>query len=163
MAQAAEKIEQAPVAPLPANSVEWNGDGFVWREAIVRLPENVGLADLYDTPEIWRTVQQNPLHALRRLDRLFIVSHDEAWGAECRVADADSRTVTLAKPVKMDLHTRSGESWTDGTYEARWDLKGYAVFRVGDGVRMLPDSFRTIEAAKAGALRHLYPRNVNER
>ncbi|MER8514184.1 hypothetical protein NKH47_14715 [Mesorhizobium sp. M1060] len=73
--------------------------GQIWREFMVRCPADMVSDDLKH-PEIWRRLQvSGSRNALKKHDRVYVVSYDEAWVAEAIVASADGKGAVLAKPA----------------------------------------------------------------
>ena len=87
---------EAPV--IKSNALEWQSEGFQWREAILWLPDGVIFQDLEDaSSSMWKNIQGQPQTALRRLDRVTCVAFDETWLAkDVVVVYADNSRVVLA-------------------------------------------------------------------
>jgi hypothetical protein len=114
-----------------------NAEGFAWREFLLRLPEGVVVADLIENPTVWRRVQGDARYALRKLDRLTIVTYAEDVAAECIVAGASDSGVTLGKPRFTELSTRATEVLAeDADNRVAWIGLGYCVLRKKDGQRL---------------------------
>lgn len=153
MAQAATKTatdngipREAPV--IPAAALQWQGQGFCYREAFIRLPADLTLADLNEAAgTIWAKVQRHSNIALRQFDRIRAVSFDEDWLVDATVASADANQVTLAGIKKTDLPGRGGAGREDSVYRTIWAGTGYAVERKADNVTMGQRTFRTVDAA----------------
>ena len=89
--------QSARAAPLlKPDTLTWNSDGFVWRDARVLLPASAILQDLND-PGIWRSIQSTPQKALRPLDRLTIIAFCQSWLLkDAIVVEADHARAVLA-------------------------------------------------------------------
>lgn len=85
--------------------------------------------------------------ALRQLDRLRVLAHDRRWEAWCSVVYADTKTVKLSRPAKVDL-AAADEHWQDDDVQTKFVGDGYTIVRRKDDVRMLPASYATAEAAR---------------
>lgn len=158
--EASPEAREAPV--LKTNALKWQSEGFAWREAFVRLPQEALFSDLQDDPTIWRNIQAVPQTALRKFDRVTIVAFDESWIAkEILVADADNQRVLLAlRPTdKITLPSKSS-SWEDERHAIRWAGAGFGVFRRADGIQVMPQQFGTIESAKSEMYRQFYVTKV---
>jgi hypothetical protein len=93
---ASADTREAPV--MKSNALEWQSEGFQWKEAIVRLAEGVIFQDLEDASSgIWKNIQGKPQTALGRLDRVTCVAFDETWLVkDVVVVYADNARVVLA-------------------------------------------------------------------
>lgn len=107
-----------------------NYGGQTFKEVFIRLPAGMISDDLKE-PEIFATIQDSP-KALRKFDRVVLVSSDETWMAEAYVESADSGKVLLARPRIITLSERSEKLFSDGTYAVRWSGVGYDVVRLRD-------------------------------
>lgn len=166
--QAVARVEESEAAvstsrearpPLRPTALTWDFDGAVTRSAVVRLPEHVVLQDLQDDPTLWRSIQAVSQTALRKFDRLLIISFSEDWIVNVLVVEADARSVRLSiragDVLRLEANTAE---WSDSTYTIRWGGEGYIVVRKADGVRMLPYQYASLEAAKSAAFSQLYPK-----
>ena len=133
-----------------------NHDGQVWRTMFVRLPKDM-IADDLKEPSIWKAVQSTP-RALRKFDELLLVSYNEDWFAECRVASASGVSVVLAKPRLTTMPERYEKLFSDGTYRVAWMGAGYVVERISDGQRMTQPVANVALAERE--LARLYPARV---
>jgi hypothetical protein len=136
--------------------VNTNYDGYKFREVMVRLPSGM-IADDLKEPEIWNKVQQS-VKALRKFDRLVIVSFDETWMAEAYVENADSEKALLARPRLITLSERTEKLFSDGVYRIEWTGFGYRVMRIRDGAAMT-EAFANVPLAER-ALANMYPRRA---
>ena len=130
---------KAPRAPqeIELAQLTKNADGYAWREFLLRLPEDVTVAELIENPAVWKRVQGDARFALRKLDRLVIVTYAEDVAAECIVAGASDSGVTLGKPRFTELTTRSTEILPeDENNRVAWIGLGYCVLRKRDGQQM---------------------------
>ena len=98
---AADKAERATgatpharEAPALKNSaLQWNSDGFIWREALVRLPAGAIRQDL-DDPTWFKGIQSVPQTRLRVWDRITLVA--DGWAVrDALVIEADDGRVVL--------------------------------------------------------------------
>lgn len=159
-----EKTTGAAAAPrdvpvIDPGNVKANTEGFEWSEWRVRLPRGATLQDL-NHPSLWRLVQGSR-SALRRLDRVQILSFDEEWVAEAIVAGATRGGVTLSKPSVTRLPPRTEVLAGDDTYQIRWAGNGYVVERRRDGHAMT-NPVQTVHQAERD-LKALYPEPVTGR
>ena len=152
-----EVIERKPL--LKADDVEYQSEGFCWREAFVRLPANAVLQDLNDMPEMWKNIQGNATKALRKWDRVRCVSYDESWFADAVVSHADRTKVILCDIRKVSMPKRDVGLYEDAMYRCEWLGTGYGVTRKSDGVRMGNQTWQNPEAARAFLLSQ-YPAKV---
>lgn len=166
MAQAV-RVEQQPVkfgertAPvLKTSALQWQSEGFVWREAFVRLPNGMTLQDLNDSPAIWENIQANAATALRQFDRIRAVAYDQAWIVDATVSFADRKQVLFAGIRKTDMPKRSVALFENEDYRVDWAGSGYAVIRKSDGVVMGSQTYSVPDQARA-ALLQLYPSRVS--
>lgn len=123
---------KAPV--IPAQLVELNSAGFVWRELMVRLPTGF-IADDLKEPSIWSLVQSSR-NSLVRHDRLYIVAYDESWVAEAVVAEAGRDYAVISKPRITQLSDRYTNLFQTEDYRVIWTGTGYCVERKKDSRRM---------------------------
>ncbi|TBB05131.1 hypothetical protein ELH55_01465 [Rhizobium ruizarguesonis] len=138
------------------NAVTVNYQGFTFREIFARLPSGI-IADDLKEPEIWKNVQLSN-KALRKFDRVIIVSFDETWLAEAYVENATGEMALLAKPRIVSFSERTEKLFSDGTYSVRWNGTGYDVIRLRDEAKMT-DTFANAALAER-ALANLYPRRA---
>ncbi|MDW9902032.1 hypothetical protein GOA77_09150 [Sinorhizobium meliloti] len=144
---------KAPV--IPAQLVELNSAGFVWRELMVRLPTGF-IADDLKEPSIWSLVQSSR-NSLVRHDRLYIVAYDESWIAEAIVAESGRDYAVLSKPRITQLSDRYTNLFQTEDYRVIWTGTGYCVERKKDSRRMTtPVSSAAIAERE---LTSLYPRD----
>ncbi|MER9816493.1 hypothetical protein [Mesorhizobium sp. M0129] len=107
--------------------------GQIWREFMVRCPADMVSDDLKH-PEIWRRLQASgSRNALKKHDRVYVVSFDEAWVAEAIVASADGKGAVLAKPRITTMPERYDKLFQDDKYRVAWNGHGYVVERKSDG------------------------------
>ncbi|MGO7353334.1 hypothetical protein ACCS66_01175 [Rhizobium ruizarguesonis] len=138
------------------NNVTVNYQGFALREIFARLPSGI-IADDLKEPEIWKSVQLSN-KALRKFDRVIIISFDESWLAEAYVENANGEMAVLAKPRIVSFSERMEKLFSDGTYSVRWAGNGYDVIRLRDEAKMT-DIFPNAAIAER-ALANLYPRRA---
>lgn len=105
--------------------------GQIWREYLVRVPADF-VADDLKSPSAWRKVQASR-NALKKFDRVFIVSFDESWIAEAIVASADHKGAVLGKPRITTLPARFDQHFQDDKYRVIFNGHGYIVERKADG------------------------------
>ncbi len=149
----------SPALPeVDARSVTVNADGFAWREVLVRLPAGMTADDLR-SPKVWRKVQGNPQFALRRLDHLFVLSHDESWMVRAVVTYADSTEAMLAIEKVSTFREIGKALYSDGTYRVAWTGGSFVIERVSDGVQVDGSGYTT-EAAAVAAIARQYPTKV---
>ena len=139
----------------PAN-VHVNYQGFVFREIFVRLPSGM-IADDLKEYQIWGKVQDGG-KALRKFDRVVIVSFDETWIAEAYVESADGAKVILARPRIITLSERDERLLNDGTYRVNWTGSGYNVVRNRDDAVVTTTFPNTVLAERA--LAGMYPKRA---
>jgi hypothetical protein len=157
-AEAAPEQSARSAPLLKPDTLTWNSEGYVWREARVLLPNTAILQDLND-PAIWRPIQSTPQKALRPLDRLMIISFDQSWLLNTIVIDADhTRAVLAIRPGDLVRMPGKSSEWQSdgGDYLVRWAGSGFAVYRTSDGVEILPAQYTTMEAAKAAVFQAFY-------
>src|SRR5262245_18692176 len=76
---------------MKASALTWQHDGYVYREAVIRLPVGMILQDLQDVPGIFKQIQQSRQTSLRRFDRVTCIAHDESFLVrDAIVIDADA-------------------------------------------------------------------------
>ena len=151
-------VEGREPPEMKAHALSWQAEGYSWREAFIRLPENMILQDLND-PGIFVNIQRNRVTAMQRFDRATLVSWDESWMVkDAVVIDASATSVVLSIKPGDVVHMRNkGAEWQDDKHRIRWAGNGFAVFRRADDIEALPTRFDTLEAAKSEAYRLLYP------
>ena len=152
-------VETVAPKPIKPTALQWQSEGFCWREALVRLPQGATLQDLNDGPTIWRNIQDNKQTALRKWDRVRVVAFDELWFVDATVSHADHSKVVLCGIKKTDMPARSAAMFQDETYKVDWLGSGYGVVRKSDGVPMGNQTFTLPEQAKMHLL-SLYRRKV---
>src|SRR5262245_39489234 len=80
---------------MKSHALSWQSEGFTWREAFVRLPQGMILADL-QLPEIWKNIQQSRMTSLQRFDRVTMLAYDESWIVkDAIVADAGPTSAVI--------------------------------------------------------------------
>ncbi|WP_370008436.1 hypothetical protein [Sinorhizobium fredii] len=138
--------------------VQLDTEGFVSRNLIVHMPAGAVADDLRD-PAIWRLVQGNRMHALRKLDHLLIFGADESWFATAivSVAKADSAKLVITKVASFA--SASEGLFNDGTYKVVFEGIGYTIERVNDGAKM--GHAHSSEALAVDAIRRLHPQRVS--
>jgi hypothetical protein len=159
--------EQAVVTPeaegprkapdIDPSGVKVDVDGLVTRSVVVRLPAGMIANDL-GLPSIWRRVQNTPVKALRKLDRLLLISWDESVAYSCIVAEAGPSSVSLSVPVKHELKTREQPYFADDKYRVAWSGVRFQVVRISDN--HVVSDHHTNEALAIQALRAMYPKAV---
>lgn len=147
--------EMRKLTPVDPANVRVNYSGFVFRELFARLPRGV-IADDLKEPRLWSRVQVSNTNALRKFDRVILVSYDESWIAEAVVDGATDAGASLAKPRITMLKERTEQLFGDGTYQVEFNGAGYHVVRLRDGTRMT-DTLANAALAER-ALANLYPR-----
>lgn len=115
--------------------VTLQSEGFIWKHWSIRLPAGATLADLNESPTLFRLVQLSR-QAICRLDRMTIFAYDESWLVDAVVSGATAKSVTLAGIRKIDLPARQEVLFQDATYKVAWFGRGYAVQRKSDGLRV---------------------------
>ena len=165
MAQVAKTVEVTPAPVVEIKPVEIepervtiNDSGQLWRSILVRMPEG-SVSDDLRNPKIWKRVQGARGGALIKLDRLFIMAHDESWGAEAIVNRATSTEASLAILKVFSFREADETLFNDGTLEVFWDGTSYGVRRMADQVRVVREGFTT-EAIAINALHKTYPTKV---
>jgi hypothetical protein len=149
--------EMRKLTPVSPADVRVNYAGFVFRELFIRLPRGV-IADDLKEPSLWSRVQGSNNSALRKFDRVFLVSFDESWIAESVVDGATDTGASLAKPRITLLKQRTEQLFGDGTYQVEFNGRGYHVVRLRDGQSM-SDTLANAALAER-ALTSLYPRRA---
>lgn len=154
---AAAPVKTREPRPLSPQSLAIQTDGFVFREWVMRLPADVILQDLHDSPTIWRAIQSTQ-RALRPLDRVTAISFDQSWIVrDAIVAEADHQRVVLhIRPSDVVRLKSKTAEFQDETYVIRWAGAGFAAYRKADGVEVIPAHFNTLEACKAELFRQFY-------
>ena len=155
-AAASERI----VPKIEPARVMFQAEGQAWKHVVVRMPADMVLDDLRDS-NIWHKVQSDRTKALRHLDRVTLIAHDEAYLVDCIVAAATLEGATLTKPVKTELLARAEVLYEDPLYRIRFDGGGYFVERKKDGVRMTQTTTSRDVAMKD--LANCYPRSMGDR
>ena len=166
MAQTAAKVEiedKVEAEPKPVEvdpkQVVVNNAGQCWRTVLVRMPEGMVQDDLR-SPKIWKKVQGNRQSVLVKLDRLFVLAHDESWHCEAIVSYATGTEAHLCITKTGSFRTQSEQLYTDGVYAVFWSgAGGYGIRRVSDGIEMGAVSWTTEGQAIQG-IRDLYPKQV---
>lgn len=148
--------EMRKLLRVDPTNVDTNYDGFKFREVLARLPSGM-IADDLKEPSIWNKVQQSG-KALRKFDRLVIISFDETWMAEAYVENADKEKALLARPRLITLSERTEKLFNDGTYRVEWTGAGYRVVRIRDGAAVT-EAFANAPLAER-ALANMYPRRA---
>lgn len=163
MATAATKTEQSnPWAKAKDDTIPLvnpkrvvvNKAGQVRRDVMVRMPEKAVSDDLRN-PRIWKLVQQIPQVALIQYDQLFILAHDESWGAEAIVKKATNQEASLVV-LKVFGFAEAGEGlYSDGRNEVYFNGVDFNARRVTDKVPVFPSGYSS-EGMVIDALRKLY-------
>ncbi|PTE11543.1 hypothetical protein [Mesorhizobium helmanticense] len=122
---------ERPVPEIDPARVALQSAGQVWRDYMVRVPADF-VADDLKSPSAWRKVQASR-NALKKFDRIFVVSFDESWTGEAIVASADSKGAVLAKPRVTTMPERYDKLFSDDLYRIAWNGFGYVVERKADG------------------------------
>ena len=132
-----------------------NFAGAATKELFVRLPVDA-IADDLKERSIWKKIQSNPTFALRKMDKVVIVSHDESmlWEAYC--SESGPGWANISKPVRHELKSRHGNYYSDENYRVEWSGANYIVIRRKDS-HVMPGSYATEQSA-IKALNDLYPR-----
>lgn len=145
------------LTPVSPADVRINYSGFVFRELFIRLPRGV-IADDLKEPSLWSRTQNSNNSALKKFDRVLLVSFDESWIAEAVVDGATDAGASLAKPRITHLKERTEQLFGDGTYQVEFNGRGYHVIRLRDGASMT-DTLANAALAER-ALASLYPRRA---
>ena len=134
-----------------------NYAGAVIKELFVRAPVDF-IADDLKEKSIWKRIQANPTLALRKMDRVIIVSHDESmlWTAFC--SESGPSWANISKPVRHELKSRHGNYYSDENYRIEWSGANFVVIRRKDN-RTMPGGYATEQAA-IKALNDEYPKPV---
>ena len=150
---------EAPRPPLVISpkSVIIDTVGQVLRTIVVRLPADFVASDLGE-PSIWSRVQGDRGTALRKFDRVVMVSHDEGWLWQAFVAQSGPTFAVLARPERYELQTRRTEYYSDDAYKVVWDGQSFAVIRKADNHTMA--SGLANEGLAVLELKRLYPAPV---
>lgn len=146
------------VPEIDPQLAQWNSGGFVIREMVARLPVDATAEHLKE-PGLWRRVQMDRNRALRKLDRVIIVAHDESFLWDAYVAEAGPDFVTLSTPKRHELKPRHGSYYADDLYRVQWAGAGFVVVRKRDGHVMTPTMYFTEQEA-IRELHALYPKAV---
>ena len=151
-APAPEAPRQAPI--ISPRSVVIDSEGHCLRTLVVRLPECFEATDLAN-PDIWSRVQSDRAAALRKLDRLVLIAHDEGMVWTCFVAQAGPTFAVLARPSRFELQARRNEYFSDDNFKVVWNGSSFGVVRKSDNHLMAAglanEALATIE------LRRCYP------
>ena len=147
------KIEVKPtIREIPAlkpADLKWQYEGFVHRQAFVRLPDGLALQDINGSAaSLWGGIQKNKTAALRAWDQIRAVAYDESWFIDATVSHADDSQVILCGIKKTEMPKRAVSLYEDQTYKIEWAGNGYAVFGKNDQVRIGTQSFTNVEQAK---------------
>ena len=142
MAKAATVTTDATTAPAPEapreapiispRSVTIDAEGHCLRTLVVRLPADFEATDLAE-PSIWSRVQGDRAAALRKLDRLVLIAHDEGYVWTCFVAQAGPTFAVLARPTRFELQARRNEYFSDDNFKVTWNGSSFGVVRKSDG------------------------------
>jgi hypothetical protein len=149
-------LRQAPV--IKPAALQWQSEGFCYREAFIRLPDGLQLSDLNESP-IWKDLQATRQTSLRQWDTIRAVAFDESWIVDATVTFADATHVVLTGIKKTETPQRNTSLFEDDTYRVAWLGRGYGVVRKADSVEMGAHAFSTPDQAKAH-LASLYPKRV---
>jgi hypothetical protein len=150
-----EAPRQPPV--LSPKSVTLDHVGAVLRQFVVRLPADFVASDIGE-PSIWSRVQSDRSAALRKLDHVTMIAHDEAMVWTCFVAEAGHDFAVLSAPQRSELRPRRNSYFSDDNYHVAWTGSGYSVVRKADG--MVMKSGLANETLATRELQNLYPRPV---
>ena len=155
-----QTIEAPSKRKLPVINPETaavNIAGAVIKELFVRLPVDA-IADDLKERGIWKRIQANPGLALRKMDRVIIVAHDESmmWTAYC--TESGPLWANISRPTKHELKSRHSNYYSDETYQVAWSGAQFVVVRRRDSHEM-PGAYATEQAAIKG-LNDLYPKPV---
>lgn len=126
------------------------------RDVVVRLPAEATAEHLKE-PALWRRVQSEARIALRKLDHVVIIAHDESYLWDAYVAEAGPDFVTLSTPKRHELKPRHGSYYADELYRVQWAGGGFVVARKTDNHVMTPTRFHTEQEA-IRELHNLYPK-----
>lgn len=148
--------EMRKLTPVEPANVRVNYAGFAFRELFVRLSRGV-IADDLKEPGLWSRVQLSNSVALRKFDRVLVVSYDESWIAEAYVEGATATGASLAKPRIIMMRERTEQLFGDGTYQVEFNGRGYHAVRLRDGQSMTPTVANAALAERD--LANLYPRS----
>lgn len=158
-AVAEPKAKAAPEVPREApaispKAVTIDSEGYRLRQLLVRLPEDFQASDLGE-PSVWRKVQADREVALRKLDKLVLVSHDEGYLWTTYVAQSGPDFAVLARPERFELQARRTQYYSDDLYVVKWAGQHFSVVRRADHHVM--SSGHATETAAVRALSALYP------
>lgn len=135
-----------------------NYAGAANKEVFVRLPKEA-IADDLKERSIWKRIQANKTLALRKLDRVVMVSHDEANMWIAYVSESGPSWANISRPTRHELKSRHANYYFDDTYRVEWSGSAYIIIRLADSHTM-PGSFAT-EKAAIKALNELYPKPLD--
>jgi len=138
-----------------------NHCGQKTKSVIAIAPEGFMLADLNESPQIWRHVQQDRHRGiiLGEDDEIQIHNGEQRIFARVNYADGDKVVVYDIKVASKPV--RDSTMWSDSTYEVRHVREGgYTYFRITDGVRMSVPTYPSVEAARSACVREMYPAKV---
>jgi hypothetical protein len=166
MATAAAKTKPAEAAPVtPAKSPEIQPSAVQVeasqfdRRVLIRMPPETVSDDLRSS-QIWRKVQAVPHKALRQLDGLLILAHDESWYARALVTHATNKEASIIIEKVGTFKAIQDQLYSDDTYRVHFESGAYIVRRVSDGVKMESAGYSSEQLA-IRAIGNLYPQAVN--
>lgn len=101
--------ERPPICISP-KSVAVDFEGQCLRQIVVRLPADFTASDLAE-PSIWSRVQGDRGAALRKFDRVVLISHDEHWLWQAYVAQSGRVSVAVARLAFATATTATATVW----------------------------------------------------
>jgi hypothetical protein len=144
---------------IPSSNCKVQSEGFVWREVFLRLPSGMTIADLHESPELFRNIQATSRTALRQWDHVLVCDFSEKHLATGIVNSASNSKVFLTGVRLISSSPRDDTAFQDETYRVTWQGSGYGVIRKADDATIGAQTFTTEIAAKAFLLSQ-YPRSI---
>ncbi len=135
----------------PSQAVIEHG-GHVFKHVIVTLRAEQTIATVREIPDTWSAIQSNRTVALRRGDRVSLVSADgNTIADQCVVVRAEGGEIELSKPLRL-IQLEALGLFKSGQYEVVPNGVGYSL-KGGRSGHVEDKIFGSVEAAKTEIFR----------
>ncbi len=131
----------------PSQAVIEHG-GHVFKHVIVTLRAEQTIATVREIPDTWSAIQSNRTVALRRGDRVSLVSADgNTIADQCVVVRAEGGEIELSKPLRL-IQLEALGLFKSGQYEVVPNGVGYSL-KGGRSGHIEDKIFASVDAAKS--------------